>query len=159
MKPPLLLLLVFVLCGTAGQAETDQDTIKTERRRQNAAIATYQLDAVAAFWTEDVTICRGLGTQLAGKTAYRKLFENEAPSPSQIVYQREPDTIDVSPRWPLAFETGVWRGHLGGVNGPTVISGRYSAQWVRREGRWLIRAEVFVALEGAGAGLQFKAAP
>jgi len=159
MKLSLIILVVFSLFSTASKAATDQEAIKAERLRQNAAIAAWKIDDVAAFWTDDVTICRGLGTQLAGKAAYRKLFESDAPSPSQIVYQREPSAIDVSPHWPLAFETGVWRGHLGGASGPIVISGRYSAQWVKRDGRWLIRSEVFVALDGAGSGLNFKAAP
>jgi hypothetical protein len=40
-----------------------------------------------------------------------------------------------------------------------VIGGQYSAQWVKRGDRWLIRSEVFVALKGSGAGLQMKAVP
>lgn len=159
MKLSLALLVVLGVFSTATAAATDQETMKLERLRQNAAIAAYRIDEVASFWTDDVTICRGLGTQLAGKAAYRKLFESDAPSPSQIVYQREPSVIDVSLHWPLAFETGIWREHLGSASGPTVISGRYSAQWVKRDGRWLIRSEVFVALDGAGTGLNLKAAP
>jgi ketosteroid isomerase-like protein len=161
LRHPMKLIpfvLLAVLTVTA-RAATDQDAIKATRLQQNAAIAAFKVDEVAAAWTDDVTICRGLGTQLAGKAAYRKLFESDAPSPTQIVYQREPTAIDVSPHWPLAFETGVWTGHLGGVNGTIVISGRYSAQWVKRAGKWLIRSEVFVALEGSGPGLAFKAAP
>ena len=152
-------LALFLHCAAAAQAATDSETIKAERTRQNAAIAAFKPDEVAAFWTDDVTICRGLGIQLAGKAAYRKLFEEDTPSPSAIVYQREPTAIEVSSHWPLAFETGRWSGHLAGVNGPVVISGRYSAQWVKRDARWLIRSEVFVALDGAGVGLQSKAAP
>jgi hypothetical protein len=40
-----------------------------------------------------------------------------------------------------------------------VIEGRYSAQWLKRADKWLIRSEVFVALTGTGPGLQMKAAP
>jgi len=76
-----------------------------------------------------------------------------------IVYERIPTVIETSSTWPLAFETGIWKGHLGGVSGPTVIRGRYSAQWVKRSEQWLIRSEVFVALSGSGSGLQMKAAP
>jgi ketosteroid isomerase-like protein len=159
MKTSIIVLVALCLGSPPCRAATDQETIKTERLQQNAAIAAFKVDEVAAFWTEDVTICRGLGVQLAGKAAYRKLFESDAPSPSQIVYQREPSAIEVSPHWPLAFETGIWSGHRGGANGPVVISGRYSAQWVKREGRWFIRAEVFVAIDGAGEALSFKAAP
>jgi hypothetical protein len=40
-----------------------------------------------------------------------------------------------------------------------VIGGRYSVQWVKRDGRWLIRSEVFVALTCAGTGCASKAVP
>jgi hypothetical protein len=53
----------------------------------------------------------------------------------------------------------VWKGHLGKGDGPAVVEGRYSAQWVKRGGKWLIRSEVFVALTGSGLGLQMRAAP
>jgi len=159
MKLPAALLLVLSTFSVAGHAATDAEAIKAERLRQNAAIVAGRVDEIAAVWTDDVTICRGLGIQVAGKAAYRKLFADDASSPGRIVYQRDPVAVEVSPRWPLAFETGTWVGHLGSVTGPAVITGRYSAQWVKRDGRWLIRSEVFVALEGAGPGLDFKAAP
>ena len=76
-----------------------------------------------------------------------------------IVYQRIPGSIEPSALWPLAFESGTWQGHLGNAQGAVVIQGRYSAQWVKRAGKWLIRSEVYVALQGAGSGLQMKAAP
>ncbi len=143
----------------AADAPSEAAAIKAARLQQNVAIAAFKAAEVASFWTDDVTICRGLGIQVAGKAAYRKLFEEDHPSPTTLVYQRLPDTIELSPVWPLAFESGVWAGHLGTATGPVVISGRYSAQWVKRGERWLIRGEVYVALAGAGAGLQFKAAP
>ncbi len=169
MKPQSLQFLaglfaavaIGIAATPAASPATDSVTIKSERLRQNSAIAKLRVDPaeIAAFWTDDVTICRGLGVQLAGKAAYQKLFEADSTDSKRIVYERLPSAIEVSPHWPLAFETGVWNGHLGDLSGPTIISGRYSAQWVKREGRWLIRAEVYVALDGAGSGLDSKAAP
>ena len=66
---------------------------------------------------------------------------------------------EVSAQWPLAYEAGEWTGHLGGASGPVIIGGRYSAQWVKRGTRWLIRGEVFVALSCAGVGCNYSAAP
>jgi ketosteroid isomerase-like protein len=157
MKLSALLLLAALTINV--HAATEQDAIKSARLRQNEAIVKHQADAIASFWTDDVTICRGLGIQLAGKAAYRKLFTDDVGSPSETIYQRIPTAIETSPLWPLAFETGIWEGHLGSATGPVVISGRYSAQWVKRDGQWLIRSEVFVALDGAGIGREFKAAP
>jgi ketosteroid isomerase-like protein len=139
---------------------TDRALIRHARLDQNAAIAHHDLDAIASYWTDDVTICRGLGLQLAGKAAYLKLFAGDDPtSKDVIVYERIPSGIETSSVWPLAFETGAWKGHLGGAKGPTVIQGSYSAQWVRRADKWFIRSEVFVALEGFGQGLTMKSAP
>jgi ketosteroid isomerase-like protein len=165
MKTIWLLLIFATLSASvvakdaASSTSTDGSAIEHARLRQNAAIVRGNLAEIAPYWTDDVTICRGLGTQLAGKTAYLELFAADAKSATRIVYQRRPTSIDVSSIWPLAFETGQWEGHLGSAQGPNVIGGRYSAQWVRRSDRWLIRSEVFVALEGSGLGLQMKAAP
>lgn len=153
------LSVITLLAAPPKFDSTEADAIKAARLGQNAAIAKSDFALVATFWTDDVTICRGLGTQLAGKAAYRKLFEESATAPRPIVYERLPSAIEVSPHWPLAFETGAWNGHLGTLDGPVIISGRYSAQWVKRGGHWLIRAEVYVALDGAGVGLESKAAP
>jgi ketosteroid isomerase-like protein len=160
---PILLAMLFSATAVAAAGEPtdrEQAAIKQARRQQNSAIAHRDVDAIASYWTDDVTICRGLGTQLSGKAAYRQLFDQDDPtSPDRIVYERNPTSVDVSSVWDLAFETGVWKGHLGSDKGPAVIGGRYSAQWVKRAGKWLIRSEVFVALAGSGLGLQMKAAP
>ena len=125
----------------------------------NSALAVGDIERVASFWTEDVTIRRGLGTPVSGRAAYRQLFESTGNRDSALVYLREPTGIEVSPRWPLAFETGTWAGHPGRADGPAVIRGRYSAQWVKRGGRWLIRSEVFVALTCAESGCASEALP
>lgn len=158
-------MLVMVLFNTPLLANTVTKTsevaaIRQARLQQNAAIVRHDVEAIASYWTDDVTICRALGLQLAGKAAYRKLFEGDDPtSKDVIVYQRLPSSIEASTVWPLGFETGRWQGHLGSATGAVVIQGRYSAQWVKRDGRWLIRSEVYVALQGADSGLQMKAAP
>jgi ketosteroid isomerase-like protein len=161
----ILLVLIFATSTVAAAADphapksTDQSSIEQARLHQNAAIVRLDLDQIASYWTDDVTICRALGVQLAGKAAYRELFAADAKSSDKIVYQRHPTSIEVSAVWPLAFETGKWEGHRGSAQGPAIIGGSYSAQWVKRGDRWLIRSEVFVALEGSGPGLQMKAVP
>lgn len=82
-----------------------------------------------------------------GAAAARKLLEPSNPAPSTaIVNQRESSTVNVSPNWPLAYEEGRWSGHAGSADSKPILSGKYAAQWVKRNGQWLIRSEVFVAL-------------
>ncbi|MDQ2767487.1 MAG: nuclear transport factor 2 family protein [Gemmatimonadota bacterium] len=135
----------------------DDQAIRSARAAQNAAMAAGDIDRVAEFWTDDVEIRRGLGQLHVGKGAYRQLFDAAGSRDSSLVYQREPTSVDVSVRWPLAFESGTWEGHVGGPAGPVAIRGRYGAQWVKRDGRWLIRGEVFVALACGGDGCNFSA--
>src|SRR5471032_665081 len=152
-----LIALAGVLAGTTSSG--DQAAIRAARTAQNRAIADGDLDRVAGFWTEDVTVRRALGQPLAGRTAARQALEPPTTPGPRLVYQRLTKDVEVSPKWPLAFETGTWEGHLDTIAGPVVIAGRYSAQWVKRGGRWLIRSEVFVALTCSGVGCESVAVP
>jgi ketosteroid isomerase-like protein len=137
----------------------DQQAVRAARTAQNKAIAAGDLDRVVAFWTEDVTVRRALGQPLSGREAARKALEPPPDAATRLIYQRLTKDVEVSPTWPLAFETGTWEGHQGAPGGPVVIGGRYSAQWVKRGDRWLIRSEVFVALTCRGAGCESQAVP
>ena len=154
------LCLTTQVLAAGAPAAVERAAIRQARLAQNAAIARHDLNSIAAFWTDDVTLCRGLGAQLAGKAAYLKLFADDDPTAKDvIVYQRIPTAIETGSQWPLAFETGRWQGHLGSSTGPVVVGGRYSAQWVKRADHWLIRSEVYVALSAAGVGKQMQPVP
>ena len=156
---PWLSSIATIVAVLTAAAPADQIAIRAARVAQNAAIAAGDLDRVATFWTEDVTVRRALGQSLSGRESARKALEPPpAPAP-HLIYQRLTTDVEVSPKWPLAFETGTWEGHRGTVAGPTLIGGRYSAQWVTRGDRWLIRSEVFVALTFSGAGCEPVAVP
>ena len=137
----------------------DDAAVRAARVAQNAAIAAGDLDRAASFWTEDVTVRRALGQPLSGRDAARTALEPPPPPAAHLIYQRRTKDVEVSAKWPLAFETGTWEGHQRSANGAVVIGGRYSAQWVKRGDRWLIRSEVFVALSCSGAGCEATAVP
>lgn len=147
---------MVLLASTA--AQSDSAAIRAARSAQNRAIAAGDLDRVAAFWTDDVTVRRALGAPLDGKQAARQALVAPATG-TRLVYQRLTKDVEVSAQWPLAFETGQWEGHQDTAAGPVVIGGRYSAQWVKRTGHWLIRSEVFVALTCRGVGCESVAVP
>ena len=153
------MLLWITVVTLMAAAPRDTAAIRAARIAQNKAMASGDLDRVASYWTEDVTVRRALGQPLSGREAARKALEPPAAPAPHLIYQRIARDVEVSPTWPLAFETGTWEGHQGTVSGPIVIGGRFSAQWVKRDGRWLIRSEVFVALTCSGAGCEAAAVP
>ena len=147
--------LLFVPVGARQVPNPDEVAIRAARAEQNAAIASRDLDRVASFWFDDIQVTAGLGLAFHGREFYRRAFALD----SAVTYRREPDNVVVSSHWPLASETGTWTGRLKGASGPPTIAGRYSAQWVKLEGRWLIRSELFVALDCAGSACAWPARP
>lgn len=154
----IALLVSAVSSSAQSSTKSDASAIRAARLAQNAAMAAGDVDRTAAWWTDDVTIRRGLGTGLSGVEAYKGIIERAPLSDTSLVYWRTTTDVSVSPAWPLAFETGTWAARVGG-KGPPVITGRYSAQWVKRGEKWLIRSEVFVALACSGKGCASKAVP
>ena len=124
---------------------SEVDQVRQARLDQNCAMAVGDAKLAASFWTDDVTLRGGLGSSVVGKDAYRALLDI-APNEKNFIYVREPDFIEISSDWPLAYESGIWTARYGSADGPPIITGRYSAQWIKRDGNWLIRSEVFVAI-------------
>ncbi|MGH9144173.1 MAG: YybH family protein [Vicinamibacterales bacterium] len=155
----LITVALLLFLQTPNPPSADGAAIRTTRTEQNRAIAYGDLERAASFWTEDVTVRRALGQPLAGREAARQALEPPPPPAMRLVYQRLTKDVEISSKWPLAFETGTWEGHQSTPTGPVVIAGRYSAQWVRRGDRWLIRSEVFVALTCSGVGCEAAAVP
>ena len=138
---------VLVIAAPSGPVRMDDAAdVRAARAQQNEAIARRDFDAVATFWLDDVQVTAGLGFTLHGRDVYRRAFASD----SALVYRREPDNVQVNPRWPIAWETGSWTGRRRGQAGSPLLAGRYAAQWVKQGGRWLIRSELFVALDCSG---------
>jgi ketosteroid isomerase-like protein len=150
----LLKCCAFALVLTAGKPPVDDRTsIEQARRQQNAAIMRKDFAAAAATWTQDVSIRAGLGRSLQGRQAYVAAFIAD----SAMTYVREPAEIVVSTKWPLAYERGHWTGRLRASPSVPLLSGEYSAQWVKSGTLWLIRSEVFVAIDCAGPACSWPA--
>ena len=139
-------LVLFVIPASmhAQPSEDDSATIRRERTAQNAAIASADFDRIASFWVDDVMVTAGLGSLISGKDQYRAAFAAD----SALKYERLTTSVDLSDAWPLALERGTWRGWDD--SGRSRINGQYAAQWVKLDGEWKIRSELFVALGCAG---------
>lgn len=135
------LLLPLPLSGQSSSAG-DEAEIRAARRAQNHAIAAGQLDSASTFWVRDIAIIAGLGVALQGRDVLRAAFAAD----SGVIYERTTTKVELSANWPIAWEEGTWTGRIARSTTPPLVTGRYSAQWRKVNGRWLIRAEQFVAL-------------
>lgn len=160
---PSSILIAAIVCGALfqpnavlaqGATNSEAAAIRVARRAQNAAIAAGQFDSVATFWLPDIAIVAGLGVTLQGRDVLRAAFAAD----SGVIYERTTTTVEVSQKWPIAWEEGTWTGRLNRKPGPPLIAGRYSAQWRMVDGRWLIRAEQFVALTCSANACQWPLA-
>lgn len=109
------------------QSSTDASVIRAARLAQNAPIRAGEIDRAASYWTLDVLVLAGLGARVRGIDTLKAAFAADG----RIVYERLP--------------TGTWTGKDRTAADSTLITGRYSAQWVLSEAGWKIRSELFVA--------------
>jgi ketosteroid isomerase-like protein len=151
IRAAILALALTWSAASAQAPQSDQTLIRAARQAQNRAIAAQAWDSVASFWLPDVAVVAGLGVTLQGREAYKAGFAADRG----MLYERVPGTIQVSEHWPLAYEEGTWTGRATSNPPKALISGRYTAQWAKVRGRWLIRSELFVAISCSGLACQW----
>lgn len=141
--------LAFIIMGLhfqfthAQTVKPDETMIREARQASNEAIARRDVEGISRFWLDDFVIIRGSGSIEIGKAlstaSWKKLVE-ETP---QTYFERIPSEVIISKVNPdMAWESGVWKGFNTYSSG-----GRYSAMWKKKNGKWKLQAELFVALE------------
>lgn len=126
-------------------AQQDEHKIRKIREASNNALRVYDNDLVLSFLTEDVLTTTGNGTLLAGKEALRNYIL--AAGESKMYWIRTTHEVDVNEDKGLAWETGTWKGYDPKQGEEAIIGGKYSAQWTKASGKWLIKSQLFVSLE------------
>jgi ketosteroid isomerase-like protein len=134
-----------------GTATDQASVIRAARLEQNEALRAGDIDRAAAWWAPDIIVLAGLGARVDGIDAVRQAFATDR----SVVYERLPDEIHISDGWPLAWEQGRWRGYDAAAADSALITGRYSARWVRSEFGWRIQSEHFVADRCSGAACRW----
>ncbi|TDQ17008.1 uncharacterized protein DUF4440 [Algoriphagus boseongensis] len=142
----IILFGVGFLYSSASFTQTQDPevtAILAQRQASNKALRNFDEELNDTFMTDDVLITTGAGMLISGKAA----LANYVPpvSGSRMYWIRTPDEVIVNPETQLAWETGTWKGYVEGSENP-VVGGKYSAQWTKKSGLWLIQSQLFVAL-------------
>jgi len=144
-----LLLISFILISPfldqkLKAQNQDIQEILSQREASNQALRAFDEDLNATFSTDDAFITTGAGYLIAGKEALSTYLKSQKGP--KMYWIRTPDEVIVNHKTQLAWETGTWKGYYENSESP-VVSGKYSAQWTKSSGTWLIRSQLFVTLE------------
>jgi hypothetical protein len=134
--------IMIVTYSEAQEAEIAQ--ILVQREASNKALRAFDKELNARFSTEDAFITTGAGTLIAGKEALSAYLKSQKGP--KMYWIRTPNEVQVNPKTKLAWETGTWKGYLDPSDKP-VVGGKYSAQWSKASGTWLVQSQLFVTLD------------
>lgn len=140
-----LLGLIGILIVTYSEAqEAEIAQILVQGEASNQALRAFDEELNARFSTEDAFITTGAGTLIAGKEALSAYLKSQKGH--KMYWIRTPNEVQVNPKPKLAWETGTWKGYLDHSDKP-VVGGKYSAQWSKASGTWLVQSQLFVTLD------------
>jgi ketosteroid isomerase-like protein len=123
----------------------DEATIRAARAHSNRSIARRNLLGVGDSLAENFVAIIGDGTFVPSRAAYLKLFKQGFDAPkTSLIYERIPDTVQVSTASPLAAEQGHWI--ATNATGNVLYTGTYMAMWEHTTDAWKIRSELYVTL-------------
>lgn len=143
MKHLLLLSLTFLITFASSAQDLEVAQIHAQRQASNQALRNFNEELNNTFMTDDALITTGAGTLISGKQELLAYIKNI--SGPRMYWIRTPDEVIVNPETHLAWETGNWKGYVEGSETP-VVGGKYSAQWTKKSGAWLIQSQLFVTL-------------
>lgn len=144
MKKTLLSLIGLLLVTFSFAQEDEVAQILAKREASNQAIRNFDHELNATFSTEDAFITTGLGVLISGKEE-QEIYLKSLKGP-KMYWIRTPDEVIVNHKTQLAWETGIWKGYYEDSDKP-VVGGKYSAQWTKESGSWLIHSQLFVTLD------------
>ncbi|OAN62242.1 nuclear transport factor 2 family protein [Sphingomonas sp. TDK1] len=120
--------------------------IRMARAAFNRALAHADLAAIEAVLAPDVVLVAGTDSAvLVGRKAQLQAWKREFAAKGRTVYRRTPESVQVSPVVPIAFEHGRWQG-VSMADGTEQASGSYTAKWRAIGGSWQIEAELYLTL-------------
>ena len=138
----ILFMLFFHQAFAQNLHNNDIATIRSNRAASNDAIAKHDVNGIAKYWLNDFVQVIGRGIYQTGKDSIMASWKALFAGDPQVSYIRNPEEIVKSDNDSLAWERGKWIGIHSYSKG-----GNYAAMWIKRNGNWMLKAELFVSLE------------
>jgi len=146
----LIIFTLFLQLASAFAQDmptADEAAIRQQREVSNQGIAERVSEAFLGTLMPDYHVVTSANLQLAGHAAQRQMIEQVFSKYPDASYVRTPVKIEVNPAIGAAAETGTWVGTWTSAGRQVEMHGSYFAKWRKIEQRWLLQAEIFVALQ------------
>jgi hypothetical protein len=143
----LLLVLYFKAASAQINKQKDIALIKHARNFSNKSMAQHDMAGVSSHWLNEFIVIGGNGGGNIGKDSATARLKRQLDQTPGLTYVRTPKEIIISDADTLAFETGKWIGLKTNDKNPKWLGGNYSAMWLKRNGIWKLRSELFVTLK------------
>src|SRR5215212_2269504 len=132
----LSLMPAAALLTSAALPSADRHQVRERRLAYTAAIEGRRPDLMRSYLAPEMVQLSSNGESYIGQDAVVLTYsKHEFLDPRFIVYDRIPDTIDISENGRFAVERGHWTGHFRQTDGSvTGNSGLYQAGWIKRDG-------------------------
>ena len=142
-----------------GNASPAAEEVSAARAAFNQAIADEDINAITGLLAPDVILVTGTDSTLFnGRDEQVLIWREDFAAADRTIYIRATECVSVSPIFPIAFETGIWRGGHTDDN-QSFASGVYSAKWRNADGGWQLEAEIFSTEECGGSFCPADTAP
>jgi len=135
----------------ASSSNNDADGVRAARAAFNKAISEADADTIGKILAEDTVLVAGTNSAvISGRAEQVGVWEADFADPARLVYMRNTDKVTLSPLYPMAMETGTWRGAPAG-NDTDWVGGSYTAKWRLIDGQWQVEAETYMTTGCGGA--------
>lgn len=146
----LIILTLFLQLASAFAHDmpvADEVAIRQQRAASNKGIAERDTESFLDTLMPDYHVVTSANLQLSGHDAQRQMIEQVFSKYPDASYVRTPVKIEVNSAIGAAAETGTWVGTWTNAGRQVEMHGSYFAKWRKIEQRWLLQAEIFVALQ------------
>jgi ketosteroid isomerase-like protein len=137
----------------AGDAVDPIAEVRSLRAESNAAIAAHDAVRLRKVFADDYLGIVGTTGDLdsGGEATAKSYGDIEFKDASFDRYRRTPDTLQLAESGKRVAESGHWVGIWRKPDGIMRKSGVYLARWVRMDGGWRLKSELFITLECQGS--------
>jgi ketosteroid isomerase-like protein len=143
----LFILNSFPMCSNAqSNSDVDKQEILKVRDKSNLAFKNHQIDNILSFLTEDINIAASNGKIISGKNVFKDDLTSLFSSNPDQYFVRSPEELLLNTEKNIAWEKGTWVSLRPNTSGWKNYGGSYSAYWVKINGTWKIKSELFVKL-------------